>query len=96
MLSSHQSFLYAVVLSLLTKKDNFFKFVSFLFYRKTTWQDALKEECEKRTPNWKPFDQGKRYETFSPEERVSFFYLLKFVFALTSAVGVLFSISLNT
>ncbi|XP_015766138.1 PREDICTED: cat eye syndrome critical region protein 2-like [Acropora digitifera] len=66
---------YDLVRILLPKRD----------IKKTTWQDALKEECEKRTPNWKPFDQGKRYETFSPEERVSFFYLLKFVFALTSA-----------
>lgn len=61
--SSLWAIFYDLVRILLPKRD----------IKKTTWQDALKEECEKRTPNWKPFDQGKRYETFSPEERVLLF-----------------------
>lgn len=36
----------------------------------TTWQEVLKEELENRSSDWRPFDDGKRYETFRPEERV--------------------------
>lgn len=36
----------------------------------STWQEVLKEEFENRSSNWRPFEEGKRYETFSAEERV--------------------------
>ncbi|XP_020619774.1 uncharacterized protein LOC110057521 [Orbicella faveolata] len=44
----------------------------------TTWQEVLKEELEKRSSEWCPFEEGKHYEEFSPENRVSFFSELVF------------------
>ncbi|XP_078367104.1 uncharacterized protein LOC144651097 isoform X2 [Oculina patagonica] len=36
----------------------------------TTWQEAFKEELEKRSSEWCPFEEGKHYKEFSPEDRV--------------------------
>ena len=58
-------------------------------WRTTTWQEVLKEELEKRSSEWCPFEEGKHYEEFSPENRVSFFPSWFFTL-MTIDVGVLF------
>lgn len=67
----------------------FNRYCTSLLLRTTTWQEVFKEELENRASEWNPFEEGHRYETFRPEERVSF---LSCLFALTSDVGVLFDV----
>ncbi|KAJ7380310.1 hypothetical protein OS493_011030 [Desmophyllum pertusum] len=63
-LESHNSTLFGIFSQLLRillpKRD----------IKTTTWQDVFKEELERRSSEWCPFEEGKRYDEFSPKERV--------------------------
>ena len=66
---------------------SFYNYVTFFFFylRISTWQEVLKEEFENRSSNWRPFEEGKRYETFSAEERVSIYTQSSFFAGTTAA-----------